>query len=109
MQRHEFCIDRQAFASIISAAFGSGGGVGFGFKIGAGGGAPSCGAMRRPGPVCSTGAAVGCGDGVADAEPAWRGRESGCWALEAPTIKREIAMSANTKERMTALRARNDW
>ena len=94
--------------SSISAEFGSGGGVGFGFRIGAGGGAPSCGAMRRPGPVCSTGVAVGCGDGVADAEPVWRGRESGCCAPEAPTIKREIAMSANPKERTTARRPEND-
>src|SRR5437016_4101732 len=95
--------------SSISAEFGSGTGVGFGFRIGAGGGAPSCGAMRRPGPVCSTGVAVGWGEGVADAAPVWRGRESGCWALEAPAINSEIAVSANTKERMTVRRARNDW
>src|SRR5438067_4240910 len=96
-------------SSVISAAFVSGGDVVFGLRIGADGAAPSCGAMRRPGPVCSTGVAVGWGEGVADATPVWRGRESGCWALEAPAINSEIAVSANTKERMTVRRARNDW
>src|ERR1043166_5644077 len=50
--------------SVISAPFGSGGGVGFGLRIGAGGGAPNWGAILRPGPVCSTGVVVG--DGLGD-------------------------------------------
>src|SRR2546423_15064271 len=95
--------------SVISAEFGSGGGVGFGFRIGAGGGAPSWGAMRRPGAVCSTGVAVGWGGGVAAGAPVWRGRESGCCALEAPAIKREIGVRANAKKRLTAGRVKNEW
>src|SRR5438552_6471291 len=77
--------------SSISALVGSGG---FCFKTGAGGGGPSCGAMRRPGNVCA-GVGVGCevwgdGDGATVAAPVVRGREStGCCALLAPAIMNE--------------------
>jgi len=91
----------------ISAPFGSGVGVGFGRRIGAGGGAPNCGAIFRPGPVCSTGVAVGEGFAV----PVWRARPSGCWAFdaptEAPTIRSEIAANADMTARIAALRDDN--
>jgi len=62
--------------------------------MGGGGGAPSCGAMRRPGSVGGPGVGLGgevCGgDGDAlGAGSIVRGRESGCCARLAPEIRSE--------------------